>query len=703
MSDRLVLLHQRVCRNLPRCAALPAGVVLTLALISGHCRAGTADLAKLRLPDTQAELQAALVSVEFEGDDQPAAVLAWLDHVPAPQGVPDAVWQRLRWRTKGSVAARSGLSEEVQRAHKSLLAIMSDGQPDGLATADALMVLAQASEHQGRSDDALLNARRAAEAYQRYCAGTQHRADCDHRSLWRVLRMQASRAEARGARIEAIDFQQRSIDLAVRHTDALLHAFSLSSLALLHQIQGDPVLAQREMAQAEGLARQEGPLAISRVRVAQSRLASLKGDEDAARRHLEEALAQARAAGTERQMAMIRVNLADALMRSGRPREALLAIEQALPVLRRVGDVRSEPVLLHNGGLARLALGQVAAGRADLESALRLWQAAGAWGRMQEALHEHSEALAARGEVHASLDLYHREQALREQIQQSNRDALLKQLREQQQAQAEQRELELLARDNALKATQLDNQSLLYRVWALGVLLLVLASAAVGVLVSRAREANRALRRSEVQLKLQSERDPLTGLANRRHLRDMLKARANGLPRFDGALLLLDLDHFKRVNDRHGHNAGDAVLVEVAHRLGKAVREADLVCRWGGEEFLVFAPHLHGEALDAMAQRLLDAISAEPVLLPDGSSLQVTGSLGYAAFPLPPHQVAVGWEQALNLVDLALFIGKDAGRDRRVCIRDCQARTTSELAQIEQDVAAARARGQVTMDVLSRV
>ncbi len=703
MSERLVTVRRLVSRPLRQCAALPLGVVLVAGLMVGRSEAGLLDLAKLRLPDTQAELQATLVDVEFEGDDQAVAVLAWLDQAPAPQGVSAELWQRLRWRTKGSVAARSGLTEEVQQAHKRLLAIQTNGQPDPLAAADALMVLAQSDEHLGRFDDALLNARRAADAYQRLCEGAQPRPDCDYRSLWRVLRMQGSRAEARGARVEAIDFQQRSLDLAVRHADNLLHALTLTNLALLHQAQGDPVMAQRAMAQADALGRLAGPLAITRVRVAQSWLATSKGEDAAARRFMEDALAQARAAGMERQMALIRVNLADALMRSGRPREALQAIEQALPVLRRAHDVRSEPVLLHNGGLARLALGQVAAGRADLEAALRLWQASSAWGRMQEALHEHSEALAARGEVHASLDLYHREQALREQIQQSNRDALLKQLREQQQAQAEQRELELLARDNALKATQLDNQSLLYRVWALGVLLLVLASAAVAVLVSRAREANRALRRSEVQLKLQSERDPLTGLANRRHLRDMLKARANGLPRFDGALLLLDLDHFKRVNDRHGHNAGDAVLVEVAHRLGKAVREADLVCRWGGEEFLVFAPHLHGEALDAMAQRLLDAISAEPVLLPDGSSLQVTGSLGYAAFPLPPHQVAVGWEQALNLVDLALFIGKDAGRDRRVCIRDCQARTTSELAQIEQDVAAARARGQVTMDVLSRV
>ena len=91
---------------------------------------------------------------------------------------------------------------------------------------------------------------------------------------------------------------------------------------------------------------------------------------------------------------------------------------------------------------------------------------------------------------------------------------------------------------------------------------------------------------------MQSERDPLTNLANRRHFLSVMQAeqaRGGAEAGFDGALLLVDIDHFKHVNDSHGHAAGDIVLCEVARRLNEAVRGDDLVVRWGGEEFLVLA------------------------------------------------------------------------------------------------------------------
>jgi diguanylate cyclase (GGDEF)-like protein len=243
----------------------------------------------------------------------------------------------------------------------------------------------------------------------------------------------------------------------------------------------------------------------------------------------------------------------------------------------------------------------------------------------------------------------------------------------------------------------LRTQALVRQVWLLAGVLMLLVGMAVVIPLRRAREANQQLRRSEALLKVQNERDPLTGLANRRHLRDVMMSRAGQQPAFEGALLLLDIDHFKRINDGHGHGAGDAVLVELGRRLAKAVRDTDLVCRWGGEEFLVFAPELAGDALDALAKRILSMVGDQPVELPDGLPLTVTASMGYASYPLAPFKVSPDWEQAVNLVDLALYTAKSGGRDRAVRLTEVQAGSLQDLVAVEHDFQQAHRDGRVTL------
>jgi diguanylate cyclase (GGDEF)-like protein len=127
---------------------------------------------------------------------------------------------------------------------------------------------------------------------------------------------------------------------------------------------------------------------------------------------------------------------------------------------------------------------------------------------------------------------------------------------------------------------------------------------------------------------VQSERDPLTGLANRRHFREVLATRG---VRPSAALLLVDVDHFKRINDEFGHPAGDAVLIEVARRLDSSVRAGDSSAAGvGGVPDLRAGPA--GEALDALALRVLRALGDEAIALDNGRFLPVSASLGYAAF-----------------------------------------------------------------------
>jgi diguanylate cyclase (GGDEF)-like protein len=172
-------------------------------------------------------------------------------------------------------------------------------------------------------------------------------------------------------------------------------------------------------------------------------------------------------------------------------------------------------------------------------------------------------------------------------------------------------------------------------------------------------EASRELER----LAALALRDPLTGLANRRAFEDALarelaRASASGEPL---GVVALDVDHFKRVNDAHGHAAGDAVLVEVAARGAAALRAGDLLARVGGEEFAAILPGAAlGQARD-VAERIRARIAAAPVRVA-GAALEVTASLGCAA--LAPDDAGEG--PLLARADARLYAAKRGGRNR-VC------------------------------------
>ena len=164
-----------------------------------------------------------------------------------------------------------------------------------------------------------------------------------------------------------------------------------------------------------------------------------------------------------------------------------------------------------------------------------------------------------------------------------------------------------------------------------------------------------------------AHRDALTGLWNRAYAEPHLArlAESAAAARQPLAVLMLDLDHFKAVNDRWGHPAGDAVLAEVARRLGTGLRVADLLARFGGEEFLIALPGAAPAQARAVAERLCAAVAAAPVRLPDGGALGVTVSIGVAQ--MAPGAAPDGPALARRLVaaaDRALYRSKADGRAR---------------------------------------
>jgi diguanylate cyclase (GGDEF)-like protein len=162
--------------------------------------------------------------------------------------------------------------------------------------------------------------------------------------------------------------------------------------------------------------------------------------------------------------------------------------------------------------------------------------------------------------------------------------------------------------------------------------------------------------------------DPLTRLRNRRFLEqtigaDVELAARGGVDR-DLVILMIDLDHFKSVNDQYGHAAGDAVLVALAQLLLQTVRTSDTVVRWGGEEFLIVVRFVNRVHAAEVAEKLRSAVAAHPFQLPDGTTIRRTCSIGFAAWPFSPTAPrALSWERVVDLADAALYMSKHGGRD----------------------------------------
>jgi diguanylate cyclase (GGDEF)-like protein len=189
-------------------------------------------------------------------------------------------------------------------------------------------------------------------------------------------------------------------------------------------------------------------------------------------------------------------------------------------------------------------------------------------------------------------------------------------------------------------------------------------------------QANRDLERARAEAEQLSREDPVTGIFNRRHFGEVLAGELSspddeGLP----AVLLLDLDHFKRVNDEHGHLMGDAVLQTVTDRIAAVLRDEDCLARWGGEEFAVLAPDIDRDGALALAERAREALAEEAVRVGD-ISIDLTLSVG-AALATGDRRTP---DALVHAADQALYQAKDAGRNR-VRIWDADAATSGVSAR----------------------
>jgi len=207
------------------------------------------------------------------------------------------------------------------------------------------------------------------------------------------------------------------------------------------------------------------------------------------------------------------------------------------------------------------------------------------------------------------------------------------------------------------------------------------------------------LKNAQAQIRHLAYHDPLTNLPNRALLMDRLSQQIALLKRHNlrGALLFLDLDHFKHINDSLGHPVGDTVLKIITARLEASVRLEDTVARLGGDEFVVLLTGLEGsrEAVETQVRELADTLRellAEPMSL-DGQRLQVTPSIGVAL--IPDHGATPA--DLLKRADIALYRAKDSGRNTTQLFHTTMQKAASERLRMENDLRLALARGELAL------
>ena len=500
---------------------------------------------------------------------------------------------------------------------------------------------------------------------------------------------------------------QHAVDLAHQiHDDQVPLASALNALARLYTHmreydKGWEVLAEN-IAVSERL-QSPGRLAIAKN--TEYGLAIDSNQPKRAREALLTGLDLARKLGARAMVASTLVNLSDISLKEHDFPRVLRYGNEAITAARELNALDTEAVAYVNIGQAHMGMGRLAEGRKNFELGMAYYEKAGDKPQLQSLLTEFGQALERAGDYAGAIAAYHRERKLSQEIFEAQRNKAMWELQEKYDTEKKKRQIELLSHENQVKGAEIENRRLQQRVWWLLALVFALASAVVGLLYRKVRHANAQLKVKNLELKQQSALDPLTALYNRRHFQEFMRSHnhaerrgANGEDMV-GALFLLDVDHFKHVNDTYGHAAGDAVLKMIADTLRVALRETDMIVRWGGEEFLAFLPAIPRTGLEEVARRILTSIGAQPVEY-QGHLIQVHVSVGFAPFPLVPVDTPLPWERAVNLVDMALYLAKAHGRNRAYGVRGFHKFEQTSMESIEQDLERAWRSGFVDLSVV---
>lgn len=460
------------------------------------------------------------------------------------------------------------------------------------------------------------------------------------------------------------DFAQshylKALEIVRQHPDLLDPTAAMLRLGLakvyVYTDAPDKVLAI--LAQVDAGGGVLAPTAHTRRYVIEGIARVMQGQPDAGRVAYRKGLAIAHAHGLAMYEASALANIADSWLEDGRYAEAERAARAALALARQARDGPTLNVSEANLGLALAGQGRLTEGLAHVDRVLARQRAAEALPDMANLLAEKSRMLEKAGLVRPALEALQAQREVAAKLTAAERTNTGRVLQEQFNVQRRAIEIENLRRENALKDAEIRRRRLLQLVAWAGAGLALLLCGFVWRLYRRSMRTSRRLRELNEELAFHSTHDALTGLLNRRSFRTAMAERTPGTSR---CFVLLDIDHFKAINDRLGHAAGDDVLVEVARRLGACVEGRGLALRWGGEEFLVYVDGGDAAAHADLVRALLGAVAGRPVAAGDGRTLDVTITAGALSVP-PGLDGTLDWQHALARADEALYRGKQDGR-----------------------------------------
>jgi diguanylate cyclase (GGDEF)-like protein len=494
---------------------------------------------------------------------------------------------------------------------------------------------------------------------------------------YRVLSLKGYVLRILGRDEAALPSLEQALDLANKMHDELRTLHAMLALACIYTDSGNLDRSLVLLKSARSLATRlgdEAALVETEERVAD--IADRRGDRAEERRASMAGLEHAKRSGSSKWLELALLNLGDSYLKTHDFAESLKYSKQAMPIMLQTKHRDHEQFALFNEGLAYIGLGSIKAGEKLAEGAIAAALGGSDLVGAKDLLREYADALEHAGYLMMAIQAYHRYDDISEKFMTSARQRAFLELSAQFDDERKARELELLRRDNELKVSEMRGQRLRQQLILAGTLFIAFVCAALIWAFARERKVNERLRFS-------SEHDPLTGLPNRRYFNEHVLAVEGGRP-VGGCVLLADLDHFKRINDTHGHPAGDAVLAAMSQRLSAALRDSDKLVRWGGEEFLAVLGPMTPAQADMTAERLLQAVRREPVMW-NGHMIHCTISIGYASFPMSGSATDISLDNAISLVDKALYVAKRRGRDRACLIKVVSAADDKELTRISSE------------------
>jgi diguanylate cyclase (GGDEF)-like protein len=473
----------------------------------------------------------------------------------------------------------------------------------------------------------------------------------------------------------ALSAYERARDLAVAMNSKSRVIDAMIWLAGFYITAGNLERAAGLVAQLRALGQQAGDeTLLAEVADLEYDIANVHGDRAAQQRALLEALRHAQRGGSTRSLLLIFSDLGLFNLDTRNYAGALDYINRGLVLARKLRRPMFERTLLVDAGMAQIGLGHLTSGKRVVERIIELSREKAELIETDALMRRYRAALERAGDLRGALDVWHREDSLRDQLAKAAREKALLELSAKFDAERRARQIELLERDNAIKSRDLEAQRLRQKMIVLAIALIGLACGALVWGITQIRKINARLLHSV-------QHDALTGLLSRRHFSERVLAEQLHRP-YVGCLLLVGLDDADRINDTAGFAGGDRVLSLISKRLSSALSGSDALVRWAGDVFLVMTGPLSNAQLNLVVRGLLIAADEEPVSC-NGRSIRYTVSIGYASFPVKGAAINISLDRAITLVDKALRQARRQGGARACLITLVSANDEGELSAID--------------------